>query len=749
MHYIRKFFAQSKTKSVILLLLAALSAVSLASYNPGDPSFNVVTNNTPNNILLYFGSYTADILYQLIGLSAFIFSACSIAWSYNLFKLGEVPSSILRTCAMIFSILCCSIALNELEVRILPTNSGGILGISMWHLSSLIKQLPINEYKLFINIGFGVIASCFLLFALGIKIRTAIMLCINILMAAPRAIMKTGILQSLGKKIGSFDNGNAYYAEGEFGEISEQNNPENESFAPVPTRKRKAAPAAARPQKASTSTNILPSIDLLDDDNAQSVKPQTQSELNEKSEQLLAALQDFGVKGKIINVREGPVVTMYEFEPAAGTKSSRVIGLSDDIARSLSAISARIAVIPGRNALGIELPNKKRMFFRLKELVSTQEFQSQNILLPIILGKDLAGVPLVADLSKMPHLLVAGTTGSGKSVAINAMIMSLLYRFTPEECKMIMIDPKMLELSAYNDIPHLMTPVVTEPGKAVVALKWAVKEMEDRYRLMSHLGVRSIANYNSKVLQAAKNGEVLERKVQTGFDPETGKPIYETVPIDMNKMPFIVVIVDEMADLMLVAGKDIETSIQRLAQMARAAGIHIIMATQRPSVDVITGVIKANFPSRLSFKVTSKIDSRTILGEQGAEQLLGMGDMLYMGNSARILRVHGPFVDDAEVERVTNFLRSTATPQYVSAVTESIEDELTVGGVSIDDGEDDIYTQAVNIVRTERKASISYIQRCLRIGYNRAANLVEEMERNGILSEPNHSGKREILLPED
>ena len=495
--------------------------------------------------------------------------------------------------------------------------------------------------------------------------------------------------------------------------------------------------------------DLLPSIDLLSDGAHQNFQPQTHEELKQKSEDLLAVLSDFGVKGKIIDVREGPVVTMYEFEPAAGTKSSRVIGLSDDIARSLSAISTRIAVIPGRNVLGIELPNKQRMFFRLKELVQTAEFQDRSIMLPIILGKDLGGIPMVADLAKMPHLLVAGTTGSGKSVAINAMIMSLLYRYTPQECRMIMIDPKMLELSAYDNIPHLMTPVVTEPGKAVVALKWAVKEMENRYRLMSHLGVRSIANYNTKLQEAVKEGQVLERKIQTGFDPETGRPSYESVPIDMNKMPFIVVIVDEMADLMLVAGKDIETSIQRLAQMARAAGIHIIMATQRPSVDVITGVIKANFPSRISFKVTSKIDSRTILGEQGSEQLLGMGDMLYMGNSSRILRVHGPFVDDNEVEKVTNFLRSTGVPEYISAVTESPEDEILSNISGGEEEDDDIYMQAVNIVRTERKASISYIQRCLRIGYNRAANIVEAMEKNGILSAPNQSGKREVLLPED
>lgn len=494
----------------------------------------------------------------------------------------------------------------------------------------------------------------------------------------------------------------------------------------------------------------LPSVDLLKGASSdQIVNFETAAQLQQNAEKLLSVLNDFGVKGQIIDVRQGPVVTLYEFEPAAGTKSSRVIGLADDIARSLSAISTRIAVVPGRNVLGIELPNKQRAFFCLRELIETPEYKNKDLLLPLILGKDLAGRAYVADLAKMPHLLVAGTTGSGKSVAINTMIMSLLYRYTPEECRLIMIDPKMLELSVYDNIPHLLTPVVTEPSKAVVALKWAVKEMENRYRAMSNIGVRNIAGYNEKIVQTAAEGRILERTVQTGFDPETGKPIYESIPISMEKLPYIVVIVDEMADLMLVAGKDIESSIQRLAQMARAAGIHIIMATQRPSVDVITGVIKANFPSRISFRVTSKIDSRTILGEQGSEQLLGMGDMLYMGNSSKITRVHGPFVDDNEVEKVTQYLRDSAPPSYISAVTEQEDDDEYDAAGDVEGSDDvSIYKRAVHIVKTERKVSISYIQRCLRIGYNKAADIIEKMEREGVISAPGHGGKREVLLPE-
>ena len=476
---------------------------------------------------------------------------------------------------------------------------------------------------------------------------------------------------------------------------------------------------------------------------------QNNAVIKKHREELLQVLSDFGVMGDVVGAASGPVVTLYELEPAAGTKSSRIIGLSDDISRSMRSVSARIAVIPGRNAIGIELPNKQRETVYLKELLESAEYQDKNYDLPIILGKDISGNVIVADLARMPHLLVAGTTGSGKSVAINTMILSLVYALTPDQCKFIMVDPKMLELSVYDGIPHLLTNVVTEPGKAVVALKWVVKEMENRYRLMSNLSVRNIHNYNDRIKDAIANGEVIQRTVQTGFDSETGQPKIEQVPLDMKILPFIVVIVDEMADLMLVAGKDIETSIQRLAQMARAAGIHIIMATQRPSVDVITGVIKANFPTRISFQVTSKIDSRTILGEQGAEQLLGKGDMLYMSGGSKITRIHGPFIVDDEVERVVSYLKSQGKPTYMTDITS--EDG---GGGGYGDGEgggtdsdqDELYREAVRIIQHEGKASTSFIQRCLKVGYNRAANIMEQMEKEGLVSKPNHMGKREILM---
>ena len=465
---------------------------------------------------------------------------------------------------------------------------------------------------------------------------------------------------------------------------------------------------------------------------------------------LEGVLEDFGVKGEIINVRPGPVVTLYELEPAPGIKSSRVIGLADDIARSMSAIACRVAVVPGRNAIGIELPNQRRETVYLREILSAKDYEETRQKLALVLGKTIGGEPVIADLAKMPHLLVAGTTGSGKSVAINTMILSILYRLTPDQVKMIMIDPKMLELSIYDGIPHLLTPVVTDPKKAVVALKWTVREMEERYKKMSKLGVRNIDGFNQRLEQARKKGESLTRTVQTGYDRDTGEAIFETEELDLQPMPYIVVIIDEMADLMMVAGKDIEGAIQRLAQMARAAGIHVIMATQRPSVDVITGTIKANFPTRISFQVTSKIDSRTILGEQGAEQLLGMGDMLYMAGGGRIQRVHGPFVADDEVEKVVSHLKTQGVPQYLDAVTE--EEEESDGGMAGGDDDplansNDIYDQAVSVVLRDRKVSTSYIQRRLGIGYNRAASLIERMEQEGLISPANHAGKREILVP--
>ncbi|MCJ8055086.1 DNA translocase FtsK [Shinella curvata] len=484
----------------------------------------------------------------------------------------------------------------------------------------------------------------------------------------------------------------------------------------------------------------------------------TQEQLEQNAGLLESVLEDFGVRGEIIHVRPGPVVTLYEFEPAPGVKSSRVIGLADDIARSMSALSARVAVVPGRNVIGIELPNQTRETVYFREMIESQDFARTGFKLPLCLGKTIGGEPVIAELAKMPHLLVAGTTGSGKSVAINTMILSLLYRFRPEECRLIMVDPKMLELSIYDGIPHLLTPVVTDPKKAVMALKWAVREMEDRYRKMSRLGVRNIDGYNTRVAAARDKGETISISVQTGFDKGTGEAINEEQELSLEPMPYIVVIVDEMADLMMVAGKEIEGAIQRLAQMARAAGIHLIMATQRPSVDVITGTIKANFPTRISFQVTSKIDSRTILGEQGAEQLLGQGDMLHMAGGGRISRVHGPFVSDEEVEKVVLHLKAQGRPEYLETVTadeeEEEEEKPAAGGAVFDKGDiaaedgDDLYEKAVKVVLRDRKCSTSYIQRRLAVGYNRAASLVERMEKEGLVGPANHVGKREIISGE-
>ncbi|MCP1560302.1 UNVERIFIED_ORG: S-DNA-T family DNA segregation ATPase FtsK/SpoIIIE [Methylobacterium sp. SuP10 SLI 274] len=532
-----------------------------------------------------------------------------------------------------------------------------------------------------------------------------------------------------------------------------------------PTRVSRPLPQApaARPRPAEPRPEAgeyrLPALELLARPREAAPGSEVSAEALEQNATMLeATLQDFGVRGDILAVRPGPVVTLYELEPAPGTKSSRVIALADDIARSMSAVSARVAVVPGRNAIGIELPNAKRETVFLRELLASEDFVETKQKLALCLGKNIGGEPIIADLARMPHLLVAGTTGSGKSVAVNTMILSLLYRLKPEECRLIMVDPKMLELSVYDGIPHLLSPVVTDPKKAVIALKWAVREMEERYKKMSKVGVRNIDGFNARLEEARARGETLTRTVQTGFDRSTGEAVYEDEVMDLNPLPYIVIVVDEMADLMMVAGKDIEGAIQRLAQMARAAGIHLIMATQRPSVDVITGTIKANFPTRISFQVTSKIDSRTILGEMGAEQLLGQGDMLFMAGGGRTTRVHGPFCSDSEVETVVAHLKRQGRPSYLEAVTAE-EGEIPAGGPASEDGPvfdagqfggggegGDLYEQAVAVVLRDKKASTSYIQRRLQIGYNRAASLMERMETEGLVGPANHAGKREILV---
>jgi S-DNA-T family DNA segregation ATPase FtsK/SpoIIIE len=532
---------------------------------------------------------------------------------------------------------------------------------------------------------------------------------------------------------------------------SDYEDEEDDDDEDAPAPRRRAAQKAAR---RSGNGYTLPSLNLLAAARASERTTLSRDIIDGNATALESVLQDFGVRGEIINARPGPVVTLYELEPAPGIKSSRVIGLADDIARSMSAVSARVAVVSGRNAIGIELPNPVREKVYLRELLTGNDYNESAAKLPLCLGKTIGGESVIVDLSRMPHLLIAGTTGSGKSVAINTMILSLVYRLRPDQCRLIMVDPKMLELSVYDGIPHLLTPVVTDPKKAVVALKWAVREMEGRYKKMSKLGVRNIDGYNARVAEARAKGETLTRTVHTGYDKESGQAVYEKEELDLDPLPFLVVIVDEMADLMMVAGKDIEGAIQRLAQMARAAGIHVILATQRPSVDVITGTIKANFPTRISFQVTSKIDSRTILGEQGAEQLLGQGDMLYMAGGGRISRVHGPFVSDDEVEKVVRHLKSQGAPEYLEEVTaggDEDEDGNAVfdsTGMGLAEG-GDLFQQAVAIVKRDRKASTSYIQRRLQIGYNRAATIMERMEEEGIVGQANHAGKREILIPEN
>ena len=529
---------------------------------------------------------------------------------------------------------------------------------------------------------------------------------------------------------------------------------EHPSNKPIPQSKKAKSEAQPTLFAENMANYEQPALDLLESPKTVIRQQLSDEALEENARMLENVLDDYGVKGEIISVRPGPVVTMYELEPAPGLKASRVIGLADDIARSMSALAARVSTVPGRTVIGIELPNDHRETVLLREILSARDYGDGKHGLPLALGKNIGGIPEVADLAKMPHLLIAGTTGSGKSVAINTMLLSLLYKLSPDECRMIMIDPKMLELSVYDGIPHLLSPVVTDPRKAVVALKWVVGEMEERYRKMSKMGVRNISGYNGRVADALAKNENFERTVQTGFDDNTGEPIFETETFKPEKLPFIVVVVDEMADLMMVAGKEIEACIQRLAQMARASGIHLIMATQRPSVDVITGTIKANFPTRISFQVTSKIDSRTILGEMGAEQLLGMGDMLYMAGGGKITRIHAPFVSDEEVELIVNHLKKFGPPEYVSGVVKGSDDEkssnldsiLGLGGNT--DKESALYDQAVAIVAHDRKCSTSYIQRKLSIGYNKAAKIVEEMEDNGIVSAANHIGKREIFLPE-
>lgn len=787
---------------LVLIAAAGLLAVTIGAYDASDPSLNAAGSGTVVHPFGRIGAILADLLLQSLGAASALLVLVPAVWGWRVLRHEKVGRWPLRIALLPASLVLATAALALITPPAawpLRAGLGGFLGpIVLSPAGAFAPQLAPIGGLLPISVLSGLLAVATALWSAGMGLIDAAKGLVALLahtvsgaaagarIGARVSARGAGAGVRLGARLGSGLGSGVLRREPRLSATADEDEDQDDTVPwhadgndaqPAPRQVVRAAKAAAdRPAEPSVGrvekpaakarkrtatqrqldlgTNdggyAFPDLDLLTDPPAATSGPDEDA-LEQNARMLESVLADFGVKGTIGKVRYGPVVTLYELEPAPGTKSSRVIGLSDDIARSMSAVSVRVAVVPGRNVIGIELPNARRETVYFREVLESDSTNNGSHKLAIALGKDIGGTPIAVDLARMPHLLIAGTTGSGKSVAVNTMILSLLYRLPPERCRFIMIDPKMLELSVYDGIPHLLSPVVTDPKKAVVALKWTVREMESRYRAMSKLGVRNIDGYNARIADAIKKGEVLKRRVQTGFDADSGKPVFEEEPLDLVPLPYIVVVIDEVADLMLVAGKDIEGAVQRLAQMARAAGIHVIMATQRPSVDVITGTIKANFPTRISFQVTSKIDSRTILGEQGAEQLLGMGDMLYMAGGGRITRVHGPFCSDEEVEDVVRHLKTQGEPEYDETITEDDEsapDPLGFSGAGEGGGTsgDDLYDQAVAIVAREGKASTSFIQRHLKIGYNRAATLIERMESEGVVSQANHVGKREVLV---
>src|SRR5882757_9172490 len=775
-----------------LLSVSGVGAAALMTWSVQAPSLSHATSRAIRNIVGYPGAIFADLMMQILGLGAIMLILPVAVWGWRMLTHRTFDREAVRLgCWILCTVISAGFASCWARGGAwpLPTGLGGVVGDALVRAPAVVFGPPGIVYRLVLGIIlFAAVVATFLI-AGGLGSRpqedeltpiadddapfveedddgsVPLGWAFHAVMSAKARLWRmlvraySWLVSSTPPPRTSFERHEpnlggraapslAPQGDDDLDDEDEEEEDDEEIPAARAPRKKAAPKAPAR-----KSWFELPPVSVLTAPKASDRQPLSKSDLDTNSRALEGVLGDFGVRGEIVKAHPGPVVTLYELEPAPGIKSSRVIGLADDIARSMSALSARVAVVPGRNAIGIELPNPHREKVYLRELLAVKDGNESVAKLPLCLGKNIGGESIIVDLARMPHLLIAGTTGSGKSVAINTMILSLLYRLRPDQCRLIMVDPKMLELSVYDGIPHLLTPVVTDPKKAVVALKWAVREMEDRYKKMAKLGVRNIDGYNARLMEAKSKGEELTRTVHTGFNKETGKAVYEDEKLDLEPLPYIVIIVDEMADLMMVAGKDIEGAVQRLAQMARAAGLHVILATQRPSVDVITGTIKANFPTRIAFQVTSKIDSRTILGEMGAEQLLGQGDMLYMAGGGRISRVHGPFVSDDEVEKVVRHLKSQGQPQYLEAVT-AADEEVDEDGNPIFDATSigatgdaaDLYQQAVQIVLRDKKASTSYIQRRLQIGYNRAASLMERMEHEGVVGQPNHAGKPEILL---
>ncbi|MDA7763514.1 DNA translocase FtsK 4TM domain-containing protein [Pelagibacterales bacterium] len=737
----------AEISGLVFLGLAFLTFGVLFSYSSLDPSFNNITDQEAQNILGFTGAKIADLLIQILGSSSYVLMLFFLTWSYRLIIFKKLPYFIINLFSSIVSLLIIDLIFLTYEVQILH----GFLSLEIFN--SLIEPLLIKD-NLYLEIALtftlSILFLTFFLIACALDQKDWKTIFFTIWLGC-KLIFKNIII--LSKYIFSKKQDHNFKLDKKTNSpVEEKIEPKidfesikNESVSKYISPEKVSADIVQKKMAFSEDVNYTPPIiDILSTPPTVSTSLVSKEEMDTNAIRLQEILADFKIEGKIINVSPGPVVTMYELQPAPGTKASKIIGLSDDIARNMSAVSARVAVIPGKNVIGIEMPNKTQEAVFLSELFKKEKFISSQANLLLALGKDIAGNAYFADLATMPHLLIAGTTGSGKSVGINVMILSILFRLSPEECKFILIDPKMLELSVYEGVPHLITPVVTNPKKAITALKWVVKEMEGRYQKMSLLGVRNIESYNQRIKEAIKNNETISRKIPAGLNPDTGQPKYENINIDLHKMPFIVVVVDEMADLMMVAGKEIEHTIQRLSQMARAAGIHLIMATQRPSVDVITGTIKANFPTRISFQVSSKFDSRTILGAEGSERLLGKGDMLLMMGGGRTTRIHGPFVSDKEVEEIVASLKKQGLPEFIEDITkEEDENEIFLDGD--DSNKDELFQQCLDIISREGKASTSLLQRKLQIGYNRAARIMDQLEDNGFISPANHVGKREVF----